>query len=122
MKRTKRQWKYSRALKIKVAEEYLSGQYSYSVGAEEYGLKNKYVVKEFVRWYKENPDIVLMSKKAKKLLEKKSEKNNTEVSRLEEELALARLRAASLETLIEVAEDEFGIDIRKKSGAGQSND
>ncbi len=117
MKETKDYRKYSIGLKIKIAEEYLSGKFSYSIGAEKYGLKNKGVVKEFVKWYKKNPDIGRMKQEAKQAVSKSSDGDVIRV--LKEELALARLRAMALETMIDVAEDELGIAIRKKFGAEQ---
>lgn len=122
MKETKDYRKYSIGLKIKIAEEYLSGKFSYSIGAEKYGLKNKGVVKEFVKWYKKNPDIERMKQEAKQEVCKTSDADGDVIRILKEELALARLRAMALETMIDVAEDELGIAIRKKSGAEQSND
>ena len=122
MKETKDYRKYSIGLKIKIAEEYLSGKFSYSVGAEKYGLKNKGVVREFVKWYKKNPDIERMKQEAKQEVCKSSDGEGEVIRVLKEELALARLRAMALETMIDVAEDELGIAIRKKSGAEQSND
>ena len=44
--------KYPENLKRKVAQDYLTGKFSYSMGAEIYGLPNKDVVKEFVKWYR----------------------------------------------------------------------
>lgn len=45
------------------------------------------------------------------------EKENTE---LKKALELAMLKVAALETLVDVAEDQFNIQIRKKPGAKQS--
>lgn len=44
-----------------------------------------------------------------------------EVSQLRQELADARLKIAALDTLIDVAEDQLKINIRKKPGARQSS-
>ena len=43
----------------------------------------------------------------------------TDVGRLQRELYEARLHAKLLETMIDIAENELGIPIRKKSGAKQ---
>ena len=42
-----------------------------------------------------------------------------DVKRLQRELYEARLHAKLLETIIDIAENEMGIPIRKKSGAKQ---
>ena len=41
------------------------------------------------------------------------------VRELEKELHLAKLKAEMLETIIDLAEEQFNLDIRKKSGAKQ---
>jgi hypothetical protein len=43
-----------------------------------------------------------------------------EIKRLQEQLAEANLRIAALNTLIDVAEEQLNINIRKKPGAKQS--
>lgn len=51
-KRVKNYNRYPNDLKRKLAKEYLAGEASYGILAEEHGLANKGVVKEFVKWYK----------------------------------------------------------------------
>jgi transposase len=43
-----------------------------------------------------------------------------EIKKLQEQLAHANLRIAALNTLIDVAEEQLNINIRKKPGAKQS--
>ncbi len=43
-----------------------------------------------------------------------------EIAKLKEALELATMKVAALETLIDVAEDQLNIDIRKKPGSKQS--
>lgn len=128
MKRTKSNAKYPKALKRKIAEEYLAGKFSYAVAAEEYGLAGKDVVKEFVRWYRRNPYLEPMKKTEKTQADKSTGKakgssstaESQRIKELEKELAAAKLKLAGLETLIDVAEQELNIDIRKKSDTKQS--
>jgi len=112
--------RYANTLKRKIGQEYLDGQYSYAVGAETYGLKDRDVVKEIVKWYKKNLELSEMD-------EEKADKNlpETDVSSdqlkgLESELKAARMKIAGLETMIDQAEQSLGIEIRKKSGTKQS--
>jgi len=112
--------RYPNTLKRKIGQEYLDGQYSYAVGAETYGLKDRDVVKEIVKWYKKNLELSEMD-------EEKADKNlpETDVSSdqlkgLESELKAARMKIAGLETMIDQAEQSLGIEIRKKSGTKQS--
>lgn len=114
--------RYSKTLKRKVAQDYLAGKFSYSVGAEVYGLRNGGVVKEFVKWYvKTEQSERMASYIEKELLSENSDDgySQLDVKALEAELVAARLKIAGLKTLIEVAEKELEIDIRKKSGTKQ---
>ena len=52
IKRVKSQRRYPIDLKRKIAKSYLEGEASYAVLAEENGLKDRHVVKEFVKWYR----------------------------------------------------------------------
>jgi len=128
VKKTKINAKYPKALKRKVAQEYLAGKFSYAVGAEEYGLANGSVVKEFVKWYRKNYDLAEMKKSEESPRlpaspnQNLSEKAETakRIDELEKELAAAKLKLAGLEALIDTAEQDLGIDIRKKSGTKPS--
>ena len=127
IKREKRQNHYPESLKRKIAKLYLSGETRYAVLAEENGLKNKGVVREFVKWYRkqlalDSPNRLMMSSDKKdstvpvpdsSLLEEK-------IKQLEKQLALSNLKVEALETLIDIAETELKIEIRKKPGTKQS--
>lgn len=124
-KRVKRRTKYSEGLKRKISKEYLAGKASYAILAEEHGLANKGVVKEFVKWYKrrlnEEPTNKNQVKDSGKNQDSKSGdlQSNQEVEKLKKELELERLRVEMLETMIDEAERVLSIDIRKKSGTNQ---
>lgn len=120
MKKTKSYHRYPKTLKRKVAQEYLSGKFSYAVAAEEYGLKNKDVVKEFVRWYRKSQYLEKMGTVPEKPESQDQNSESERLKALEAELAAAKLKISSLETLIDLAESELQIDIRKKSGTKQS--
>lgn len=120
MKKTKLNHRYPKTLKRKIAQEYLSGKFSYAVAAEEYGLKNKDVVKEFVRWYKKSLYLENMETDLPKSDSSEQVKKSDGLEVIEAELAAAKLKISSLETLIDLAESELQIDIRKKSGTKQS--
>ncbi len=115
--------RYSNSLKRKIAKAYISGQASYAILAEENGLRDKTVVKEFVKWYRRKlelePDFDIqpeMPENPNILSEKELQ---VRVKELEKELHLAKLKAEMLETIIDLAEEQFNLDIRKKSGAKQ---
>ena len=127
IKREKRQNRYPAELKRKIAKSYLSGEASYAVLAEENGLKNKGVVREFVKWYRKqlssaSPNSSKMSsdKKDSAVAVPDSTSLEEKIKQLEKQLALSNLKVEALETLIDIAESELKIGIRKKSGTKQS--
>lgn len=112
--------RYPKSLKRKIAREYLSGKFSYAVAAEEYGLKNKGVVREFVKWYKKSEYLESMESEQPEQEVAEPSTSSSELKSLESELAKAKLKIAGLEALIDIAEQELQIDIRKKPGTKQS--
>lgn len=125
VKREKSQQRYPEELKRKIAKSYLSGEASYAVLAEENGLKNKDVVKEFVKWYRkklaqasENPSIMPTDKKIPS--NEDASALEAKIKQLEKQLTLSNLKVEALETMIDIAEDKLKIAIRKKSGTKQS--
>ena len=63
IKKVKRVNLYPDELKRKIAQEYLSGRFNYAVAAEEYGLRGKSVVREFVKWFRRNNDLSAINTK-----------------------------------------------------------
>jgi transposase len=122
-KRVKRGNVYPDEFKRKLAQEYLSGRFSFAVAAEEYGLKNKTVVRDIVKWYRKKYELAMTNeslpmKKAKPTPQDlKLEEEN---KRLKAELQMSKLKVEALETMIDIAEEQLKIDIRKKSGTQQS--
>jgi len=125
VKKVKSQKKYSDSLKREVGRRYLRQEFSYAVAAEEYGLKDKLVAKEFVKWYrmqleKENKD----GQEEEASSESKAEATagNLEealarIKELERALYMAELKGDALETMLDIAKRDLGIDVRKKYGA-----
>lgn len=124
-KRVKNYHRYPEELKRKIAKEYLSGAASYAILAEEHGLRGKTVVREFVKWYRRRLVIeqaaINKMKKSDKIQESKSGDlgKEKELAELRKKLELSELKVEMLETIINVAESELSIDIRKKSGTNQ---
>ena len=112
IKKVKRQNRYPDELKRKIAQEYLSGRFSYAIAAEEYGLRDKSVVREFVKWFRRNNELSATNTEISMATEKR-------VKELEEQLRLSKLKVELLETMIDIAEDQLKVDIRKKSGSQQ---
>ena len=123
-KRVKSRNRYSPSLKRKIAKEYLSGRASYGILAEENGLRDKSVVKEFVKWYRRQLSMESELEIDQSILKKEFTLSEEELAErvkvLEQQLQVACLKAEMLETMIDIAEGELGIAIRKKSGANRS--
>lgn len=116
--------RYAEELKRKIAKEYLSGKASAGYLAGEHGLKNKGVVKEFVKWYRrkdelygQNEDTMPSKKTPPDAVEQSLQE---QLKQLKRQLELSELKVEALETMMDIAETELRIDIRKKPGAKQS--
>lgn len=125
IKRVKTRKRYPEELKRKIAKEYLSGAASHAVLAEEHGLRDKGVAKEFVKWYRRKCELggenELPMPEEKQLYPTGDERSlKQHIKELQKRLALSELKVEALETMIDIAEEQLKLDIRKKSGAKQS--
>jgi len=130
-KRIKDHGRYDRSLKRQIARRYLAGEFSYRVAAEEYGLRDGSVVKQFVRWYKKEAAYLdAVEEKKKNPKDSKGDLASPELVSLsdlqhrleqaERERDEARLAAEGWRTMIDIAEQTFSIEIVKKSVAKPS--
>ena len=117
-KRVLSQKRYDEGLKRKIAQQYLDGEASYQVLANDYDLKNKDVVKEFVRWYRRTLAKESLSFEMKN---KDDNNENVEENRSKEELLELlkheRLRNEMLEALIIEANKLYETNIKKNFGS-----
>lgn len=124
-KRSKTRSRYPVSLKRKIAKSYLAGEASYAVLAEENGLRDKNVVKEFVKWYRQKlsaePYIEMGKESPQEESAESASALQTRIKELKRQLKRAELKTEMLETMIDIAEEKFQLDIRKKSGTNQSN-
>lgn len=122
--------KYPSEFKRKLAKAYESGQYSYGALAAEYGLKNHLVVREFVKWHRRQPELLMehldlglaemKQNDSQVSTELSAERLRAELEQTRRQLSHAELKVEALETMIDLAEQAFSIAIRKKSGTQQS--
>jgi hypothetical protein len=89
------------------------------VAAEEYGLKDRAVVKEFVKWYRRNYEIGDQND-AVAMAKSKSASSSSKEQGLQKRIKELELKVEALETMIDIAEEQLHIDIRKKSGSQRS--
>ena len=85
-----------------------------------FGISDVATVRSWIREAKqENADLSLCNATAP-MAKQPQDKESDEVKALKKALAEAELKAKALDTLIDIAEEQLKVDIRKKSGARQS--
>jgi len=114
---------YTEAFKQKIVDEVLSGKLNKHQASKIYGIKGNatilYWIKQsqgFKGFLKKDMPIANFAEMKKNIQDKKLEEENKELKEL---LRVAELRADLWQHAIQVAEQKFGIDILKKSGAQQ---
>jgi len=115
-----RKSQYSDAFRKQIAEEYLTSGLTTEQVRERHNIPTKATVSGFVSWYRKNFDLSAISLEEGKEEPSKSSSSDDEIAHKDKLLRLARLRIETLEAMIDIAEQELNIDIRKKSGAKPS--
>ena len=109
---------YSRAFKLSVVSEYISGGISKESLRKKHGIKGKSAILNWMREFeKESGKEELNNKVVKDLEYCELEQENI---RLREELKRVRLQRDGYNKMIEIVEHQLGEDIRKKYGSKQS--
>ena len=84
-----------------------------------YNIKSKSTIKNWISHYKVEK-VEICNEKQFQMAQKKPTLKSSDTVALEKALLEAQLKIKALNTLIDVAEDQLKIDIRKKSGAKRS--
>ncbi|MGK2862775.1 MAG: transposase [Chitinophagaceae bacterium] len=112
---------YSEEFKWRVVQTVLSGDLSKEEARVAYGIKSNCGILYWMRKYSGNDDYrnihTMSSNLAAMHDNKESNALKDRIKQLEAELRRANLRADLWQTMIEVAEKQLKIDIKKKSGA-----
>ena len=120
----KKQGFYSEEFKWQVVQEVLSGKFSKEEARRVYGIKSNCAILYWMRKYSGNDNYreggvplgkILDMKKSKVLSEK-----DKRINELEEELRREKLRSDLWQKMVEIAEEQLNVDIRKKYGAKPS--
>lgn len=114
--------RYSKEFKLKVVEEVLRGELSKEEARRKYGLRAKSGVLNWMRTFgvsghKQMPDFFVRMKEKES---NDSEALKKRIRQLERALEDAQLKAEGYSRMIDIAERELKISIRKKSSAKQS--
>jgi transposase-like protein len=110
--------KYDIAFKRKIAREYIEGNLSTTQLAEIYNVRFQYVstwVKQFSSELAEEPIVIPMTEQEQQDFELLKKQNDA----LKKKLEYEQMKNFALETMVDLAKSELGIDLRKNSGAKQ---
>jgi len=120
---------YSEDFKLGVLRDYYSSGMSRYFIAKKYGILSSYTISKWERHYPIDSKLLSLSSEVlkraiMKMPKKKEEKTREEkleekIRNLQKALAYSELRNEALNELINVAEKQEGIQIRKKAGAKQ---
>jgi transposase len=110
---------YSDEFKRTVIQEVLDGVLSKEEARQKYGIKGNSAVLNWIRNFDGSNTVVMSRTKPFNQPEKSLKELEAENKRLKEELELERLRTRALNVMIDIAEEQLNIPIRKKSGAKQ---
>jgi transposase-like protein len=111
---------YSDEFKRSVVNEVLKGILSKEGARVKYGIKGSSAVLNWIRKFDGSKSRPMDTKKKLGSSGKTLEELEAENQRLKQELEMEQLRTRALNVMIDIAEDQFKIPIRKKSGAKQS--
>lgn len=118
-------YRYPNNFKMQVVQEYLSTDLSQKDLMDKYNIRGNNTIKLWMRKF----DVQTPSQQQlelQRIMAKEKEKTPYErelearVRKLESQLEDEKLRTLALSTMIDIAEKELKISIRKKSGAKQS--
>jgi len=108
---------YDPAFKRKICLEYLSGTLSLTPLGKKYNIGGSGTIKAWVNKYQQEQHLL----KLQSMVTDPPESNDSqEYQKLQKQLKEAELKILALETMIDIAEDEFAIEIRKKPGTKPS--
>lgn len=115
---------YPDDLKLKVAQEYLQTDLSIASLMAKYGIRGKSCITNWICKFGlsfPTEDQLKINSQLSKEINKTPQERELEqkLEALEKDLAYERLRTKALNTMIDIAEKELKISIRKKSGAKQ---
>ena len=112
---------YSEEFKLQVVKEVLDGKFSKEEARRIYGIKSNCAILYWIRKFSGQSNYReggISQIDLESLMNKKKEIDKDErIKELEEALRKEKLRAELWQKMVDVAEDELNLDIRKKYGA-----
>lgn len=110
---------YTNLQKRTIASAIDQGRMSIREAQVAYKIKNEKSIREWLQQYKAEK-VEICIEKQEPMSKKKKADTPSQTAALQKALQEAELKIKALNTLIDVAEEQLKIDIRKKSGARQS--
>jgi transposase-like protein len=108
-------------IKKRIVEEYLAGGISLRTLAKQYNRCPTSIYRWIMAEKKQNKKRELLNPKPIiKIPLPELESMSTDVAWLQEELRLSKIRILLLEATIDISDEQFGTDMRKKVGTRQS--
>ena|ERR1041384_6789083 len=114
-----RKSQHSLAFKMKVAKEYLDGDESMEQVAERYGERRENICRWVQRFYGELSGGQQSTEQMTDAEQNELDELKKQNQELKKKLEFADMKATALELMIDIAEKQLGIDIRKKPGTKQ---
>ena len=118
--------KFSNQVKRSIVRAVESKRLSIKEARMTYSIRSASTIRKWMKQFQQEiDDLAIVNEsgmKKKKPAQGNSTDNNQDIKALQKALAEAQLKVAALNTLIDVAEEQLNINIRKKPGAKQSND
>jgi transposase len=111
--------KYTNLQKRTIVSALEQGRMSLKEAQVAYKIKSSRIIREWLRQYKSEKVEICIEKQVP-MSKKKKVPAASQTAALQKALEEAELKIKALNTLIDVAEEQLKIDIRKKSGARQS--
>jgi len=121
------QEKLSEESKRRIVLEVLSGKYTKEQARRLYGIKSKSGILEWMRIFAGKPgkahglDPIPILKEVSNRSEDIA-KLKARITQLEEELKLSNLKGKAYQIMVDIAKEDYNLDLEKKSGAKQFKD
>ncbi len=117
--------KISDLSKRRIVTEVLSGRMTKEEARRTFGIKSKSGILEWMREFAGRPGKEAGFNPVPKLYQMKdslqeNQRLKARIQQLEQELSLSQMKGDAYRIMVEIAKENYGIDLKKKSGAKQS--
>ncbi len=111
---------FSKLQKRTIVTAITQGRMTFEEAKTAYKVKSVVLIKDWIRKFREEENIDICQIKSVTMTESSNPPDTDDVVALKKALKEAEMKIKALNTMIDIAEEQLKIDIRKKSGAKQS--